>query len=142
MALSDLAIRQTKATNKTFTLADFDGLCLHVSPQGGKSWHFRYYWAGKQKRMSFGTYPEVGLREARHLRDEARGLLTLNPASDLDMVAAPSPPVVNNPFLRLTELPKLLHELRTYNQYVTVTNKAFHFAFVVAFARTTKSIGK
>ncbi len=33
------------------------------------------YWAGKQKRMSLGTYPEVTLREARSLRDEARALL-------------------------------------------------------------------
>jgi len=81
MALSDLAIRKTKATGKVFTLADFDGLCLNVSPTGGKAWHFRYYWGGKQKRISFGTYPEVSLREARRLRDEARGLIAkgINP---------------------------------------------------------------
>jgi hypothetical protein len=75
MALTDTAVRQAKATGKSYTLGDLDGLSLAVSPQGGKSWHFRYYWSGKQKRMSLGTYPEVPLREARQARDEARTLL-------------------------------------------------------------------
>ncbi|MDR2451424.1 MAG: Arm DNA-binding domain-containing protein, partial [Candidatus Accumulibacter sp.] len=75
MALTDTAVRQAKATGKSYTLGDLDGLSLAVSPQGGKSWHFRYYWSGKQKRMSLGTYPEVPLREARQARDEARALL-------------------------------------------------------------------
>lgn len=81
MALSDLAVRQAKATGKPYTLGDLDGLSLAVAPEGGKSWHYRYYWAGKQKRMSLGTYPEVSLREARSLRDEARALLAkgINP---------------------------------------------------------------
>lgn len=227
MALSDLAVRQAKATGKAYTLPDLDGLSLAVTAEGGRTWHFRYYWAGKQKRMSLGTYPEVTLREARSLRDEARALLakgtnprvhrkqkrtavrladentfeavyrkwlkhrglslkegrqtTLsilprifdkdvlpalgkrsvyeikrpdlleviakiekrralsvaekvrtwfnqlfryalvivpgleqNPASDLDVVALPLPPVNHNPFLRMAELPKLLQRLRSY----------------------------
>ena len=81
MALSDLAVRQAKATGKAYTLPDLDGLSLAVTAEGGRTWHFRYYWAGKQKRMSLGTYPEVTLREARSLRDEARALLAkgINP---------------------------------------------------------------
>ncbi|MDR0736706.1 MAG: Arm DNA-binding domain-containing protein, partial [Zoogloeaceae bacterium] len=75
MALIDTAARQAKAAGKAYTLGDLDGLSLAVSPQGGKSWHFRYYWGGKQKRMSLGTYPEVSLREARQAREEARALL-------------------------------------------------------------------
>jgi integrase len=75
MALTDTAIRQAKATGTAYTLGDLDGLSLAVSPQGGKSWHFRYYWMGRQKRMSLGTYPEVALREARQARDGARALL-------------------------------------------------------------------
>ena len=55
-----------------------------VAPTGGKSWHLRYYWLGKQKRISLGNYPEIGLREARTLRDEARALLAkgINPHTD------------------------------------------------------------
>jgi integrase len=84
MALTDTAVRQAKATGTAYTLGDIDGLSLAVSPHGGKSWHFRYYWMGRQKRMSFGTYPEVSLREARQARDEARALLgkNINPRVD------------------------------------------------------------
>lgn len=84
MALSDLAVRQAKATGKAYTLADMDGLCLAVTAAGNKVWHFRYYWLGKQKRMSLGSYPEVPLRDARALRDEARTLVAknVNPHSD------------------------------------------------------------
>ena len=227
MALSDLAARQAKATGKDYTVPDSDGLYLAVSASGGKSWHFRYYWCGKQKRMSLGTYPAVLLREARMLRDQARALvasgtnprvhrkhtraaakladentfqavytqwlahrslglaegrqstltvlprvfkkdvlpilgqrsvyditrhdlleviqrierrkalsvaekvrtwlnqlfryalvavpgLEQNPASDLDVVAVPLPPVRHNPFLRMADLPKLLQRLRKY----------------------------
>ncbi|MDR1935388.1 MAG: integrase arm-type DNA-binding domain-containing protein, partial [Candidatus Accumulibacter sp.] len=76
MALSDLTVRQAKPTGKAYTLGDFDGLSLNVSPHGGKSWHFRYYWHSSQKRIAFGTYPEVSLRAARQARDEARALLS------------------------------------------------------------------
>lgn len=228
MALSDLMVRQARAADKTYNLPDTDGLGLVVAPTGGKSWHLRYYWLGKQKRISLGNYPEVSLREARALRDEARALLakginphldrkqkrhavklasdftfkavydawvehrskelktgrnstlsqikrifgkdvlpTLgkmsiydirrpqllgvlariekrkafttaekvrtwlgqlfryalvvvegmesNPATDLDVVAEPKPPVTHNPYLRLPELPEFLQNLRLYN---------------------------
>ncbi len=63
MALSDMAFRQAKATGKPYTLGDIDGLSLGVSDQGGRSWHFRYVWVGKPKRMSLGTYPESALEK-------------------------------------------------------------------------------
>ena len=59
MALSDLVVRQAKATGKAYTLPDIDGLSLAVTATGSKSWHFRYYWMKEPKRMSLGTYPEV-----------------------------------------------------------------------------------
>jgi len=37
-----------------------------------------------------------------------------NPASDLDIVAAPKPPTAHNPFLRMEELPAFLQTLRNY----------------------------
>jgi hypothetical protein len=84
MALSDLTVRQAKAAEKAYSLPDADGLGLVVTPAGGKSWHLRYYWLGKQKRISLGNYPEIGLREARTLRDEARALMGkgINPHTD------------------------------------------------------------
>lgn len=40
--------------------------------------------------------------------------LRYNPASDLDIVAAPKPPVAHNPFLRMEALPAFLQTLRHY----------------------------
>lgn len=57
MALSYAAVRQATSTGKDYTLGDIDGLSLAVTASGGRSWHFRYCWNGKQKRMSLDTYP-------------------------------------------------------------------------------------
>ena len=70
--LSDLMLRQAKATGKPYSLADFDGLYLYVSAIGTKAWHFRYTWNGKRERMTFGAYPALSLKDARDRRDEAR----------------------------------------------------------------------
>lgn len=227
MALSEMTVRHARITGNDYTLGDSDGLTLNVTARGGKVWLFRYYWAGKQKRMSLGSYPQIGLKEARTRRDEARTLvaqginpyehrkqqrlavhaakehtfeavfnqwvefrrlslkegrqstlsqilrifnkdvlpllggrsiydinrhdlldllssieqrkalttaekcrtwfnqlfryalvkiegLEHNPASDLDVVALPKPPVTHNPFLRMDELPALMAALRNY----------------------------
>ncbi|RTB44157.1 tyrosine-type recombinase/integrase [Pseudomonas aeruginosa] len=84
MVLSDFSIRQVKPAEKDFTLCDSDGLYLNVRSYGGKSWLFRFHYAGKRMKMSLGGYPEVSLRDARALRDEARALLLkgINPKLD------------------------------------------------------------
>lgn len=81
MAVSDTAVRHARATGNAYSLSDADGLSLYVSSGGSKIWHFRYYWFGKQQRMSLGSYPQIGLKEARALRDEARALVSdgINP---------------------------------------------------------------
>lgn len=75
MPLTDTAVRQAKPAEKSFTLTDASGLSLYVAPNGTKSWHFRFSWHGKQPRMSLGTYPEISLKDARELRDQARTLV-------------------------------------------------------------------
>ena len=45
---------------------------LEISPGGGKYWRLKYRFAGKEKRLALGVYPEVGAKEARVRRDEAR----------------------------------------------------------------------
>lgn len=81
MALSDMAVRHARATGKPYSLSDADGLSLYISSGGSKIWHFRYYWFGKQHRMSLGSYPQIGLKDARVLRDETRALVSegINP---------------------------------------------------------------
>ncbi|THF64246.1 tyrosine-type recombinase/integrase [Pseudothauera rhizosphaerae] len=75
MALTDTAIRAAKPAEKPVKLFDEKGLYLELSPAGGKWWRLKYRFGGKEKRISLGTYPDVGLKQARERRDEARKLL-------------------------------------------------------------------
>jgi len=75
MPLSNTAILNAKSSDKPYSLADERGLSLLVQPSGGKWWRFRYRYTGRAKMLSFGTYPDVGLKEARNKRDEARKML-------------------------------------------------------------------
>jgi Arm DNA-binding domain len=59
MALSDTAIRNAKPSVKPVRLFDGGGLYLEVAPSGGKWWRLKYRHGGKEKRLSFGTYPDV-----------------------------------------------------------------------------------
>ena len=75
MSLSDTAVRNAKPDKKATKLFDDRGLYLEVSPTGGKWWRLKYRFDGKEKRLSLGVYPDVGLRDARERRDSARKLL-------------------------------------------------------------------
>lgn len=75
MSLTDTAVRNAKADEKTSKLFDDRGLYLEVSPAGGKWWRLKYRFDGKEKRLSLGVYPDVGLKDARDRRDAARKLL-------------------------------------------------------------------
>ena len=72
MPLTDTAIRSAKPQAKTVKLFDGGGLYLEVSPAGGKWWRWKYRFAGKEKRLSLGVYPDVRLKAARAKRDAAR----------------------------------------------------------------------
>jgi len=75
MALSDTKIKTIKPIEKPFKLADERGLFLLVQPSGGKLWRLKYRIDGKEKLLSFGTYPDVSLADAREKRDHARKLI-------------------------------------------------------------------
>lgn len=75
MPLTDIAIRQAKATEKPFKLSDGGGLHLLVTPTGGKLWRLAYRFDGKQRQLAFGGYPEVTLKDARARRDAAKETL-------------------------------------------------------------------
>lgn len=75
MALTDTAIKAAKPDSKPFKISDSDGLYLLVQPNGGKWWRLDYRIDGKRKTLSMGVYPDVGLKDARTRRDEARRLI-------------------------------------------------------------------
>jgi integrase len=74
--LTDPAVKALKPhPSKVVRLWDGDGLHIECRPTGSKLWIFKFSIAGHPRRMSFGTYPAVTLKEARERRDDARRLL-------------------------------------------------------------------
>jgi Arm DNA-binding domain len=73
--LSDVAVRQAKAKDKDYKLSDSEGLYLFVTKAGHRSWRLKYRFAGKERRLILGSYPEVSLKDAREKKLEARKLL-------------------------------------------------------------------
>ncbi len=65
MPLTDTAIRNAEPGEKPVKLFDERGLYLEISPIGGKWWRLKYHFDGKEKRLSLGVYPDVGLKDAR-----------------------------------------------------------------------------
>jgi integrase len=75
MALTDVKARGAKALEKPYKLTDERGMFLLVNPTGSKLWRFKYRIHGREKLLSLGQYPDVGLRDARERREEARKLV-------------------------------------------------------------------
>jgi integrase len=69
------AIDNAKPKAKPYKLGDGGGLYLEVQPNGSKYWRMKYRMAGKEKRLSFGVYPEVRPPEARDKAEKARDLI-------------------------------------------------------------------
>jgi len=75
--LTDTKIKTAKPREKTYTLADGQGMYLEVAPSGRKVWRMAYRQEnGKSNRLTFGSYPEVSLSEARLKRADARKQLS------------------------------------------------------------------
>ena len=77
MPLTDVKIRQAKATDKALKLVDSAGLYLEIKPNGSKLWRYRYRIAGRENLYAIGDYPSVSLADARKARDDARDLIKL-----------------------------------------------------------------
>jgi integrase len=75
MKLNDVAVRKAKPEAKPRKLTDGGGLFVLIHPNGGKYWQLAYRFAGKQKTLALGVYPDVSLALARERREQARKLL-------------------------------------------------------------------
>lgn len=80
--LSDIQIRNAKPRDKDYKLSDGGGLFLLVTKKGSKLWRYKFRFEGKEKLLSLGKYPDVGLKQAREKHYEARKLLAsgINPS--------------------------------------------------------------
>ena len=74
--LNDLQVKHAtcKPDGKPSNLSDGGGLYLHVK-EYSKSWRYNYRFKGKQKTLTIGQYPDIGLGYARKKHEEARQLL-------------------------------------------------------------------
>ena len=75
MPLTDVAIRTAKSREKPYKMYDAGGLLMLVNPNGSKWWRFKYRFAGREKALSLGTYPDTGLKKARSRLEEVRTLV-------------------------------------------------------------------
>ncbi|WP_421174173.1 tyrosine-type recombinase/integrase [Aeromonas enteropelogenes] len=77
MALSDAKLRKIagKPYDGPTELPDGQGLSARISPTGHISFQYRYRHGQRARRMSFGAYGDVTLKEARERHAEARRIL-------------------------------------------------------------------
>jgi integrase len=75
MPLTDTAIRNAKPRDRAYKVFDTGGLYVQITPSGSRLWRMKYRYRGREKLLSFGSYPLVNLKLAREKRDEARLLL-------------------------------------------------------------------
>jgi len=75
--LTNTEVKQAKPKDKVYTLSDGGGLQLRIKPNGSKLWLFDYRRPYTKQRtcLSFGSYPDLSLANARGKRDTARELL-------------------------------------------------------------------
>lgn len=81
--LSERQVRTAKPAAREYLLSDGGSLAARVratrAGEASISWFFWFKWQGRTERMALGTYPEVGLAEARRRRDAARAMLKAQP---------------------------------------------------------------
>lgn len=73
--ISDTTLRKATPRDTAYRLPDGRGLYVMVTPAGGKLWRYKYRFQGREKLMSFGSYPDVPLALARERHAAARRLL-------------------------------------------------------------------
>lgn len=76
--LTDSKIKAAKPADKAYKLSDSGGLYLHIPTSAAKYWRCKYRFLGKEKLLSFGTYPAISLVKARAMRDQAKEHLRNN----------------------------------------------------------------
>ncbi len=63
--LTDTKVKALKPKDKPYKVSDARGLYIHIQANGSKYWRLKYRFAGKEKLLSIGTYPDVSLADAR-----------------------------------------------------------------------------
>mgnify|MGYP006420995537 FL=1 len=67
--LTDIQIKNARAKEKVWYLADFDSLRLAIYPTGRKTWQHRFRMKAKPYIRTGADYPTMSIKEARSWRD-------------------------------------------------------------------------
>ena len=80
MALTNIQVKQAKAQDKPYKLADGKGMYLYVTTKSQKYWRLDYRFGGKRKTLALGVYPDISLADARAKCNDAKKQIS----NDLD----------------------------------------------------------
>lgn len=72
MALTDLTLKAKVKAGKPGKYGDKDGLFLRLDAKGRAYWQWKVRIGGKETTVSYGTYPDTGLAQARGLHATAK----------------------------------------------------------------------
>ncbi|MEZ5477196.1 MAG: integrase arm-type DNA-binding domain-containing protein [Thiolinea sp.] len=100
-SLNDSIIKHAKPlpNGRIRVLSDGGGLSIQITTTG-KYWRYRYRIDGKQPTLALGTYPDVSLKDARELHEEARKVLAsgMDPAQHKKVQKRTRAKLVQNSF--------------------------------------------
>ncbi len=69
---TDRYIKNLKPESERYERWEGNGLGIRVSTRGRKSWIFLYRFAGKARRMTLGSYPQMSVAEAHEVHGKAQ----------------------------------------------------------------------
>jgi Arm DNA-binding domain len=75
LTITQLKTAKASADGKPFKLRDGGGLFVFVSATGAKSWRYKYRILGKESVYTMGTFPDLGIADARVMHAKARELV-------------------------------------------------------------------
>lgn len=75
MPLTAAVVRGAAPQARPYKLADEKGLFLYVAPSGLRSFRMKFRIGGAEQLLTFGSFPEISLADARDRRDDARQLI-------------------------------------------------------------------
>ncbi|MBO1926641.1 integrase arm-type DNA-binding domain-containing protein [Thiomicrorhabdus sp. 6S2-11] len=83
--LTDRRVLTLKPQDKQFKESDGGGLYLLVKPSGTKTWRYDFALFGNRYTLTIGQYPDITLKRARELHEQARGFIAegLDPRVEL-----------------------------------------------------------